>query len=173
VVFDGEGYFMGAGLAEVLAAEHYSVQLVTPAAQVAFFCDATRESVLLRRRLHELGVAMRANSTLVEIGPTEARFSDEFDGSFEMATDAVVLVTQRLSNESLYLDLVSDEASARAEGLKAVYRVGDCVAPRLLADTIFDGHRLAREIDSPDARIPLPPRRERATVSAAPAAFPG
>jgi len=29
-----------------------------------------------------------------------------------------------------------------------VFAIGDCVAPRLLADCVFDGHRLAREIDS-------------------------
>ena len=35
------------------------------------------------------------------------------------------------------------------------------MAPRLLAEAIFDGHRLAREIDSPDPEIALPYLRER------------
>ncbi|MGH3267231.1 MAG: hypothetical protein ACRDNS_35210, partial [Trebonia sp.] len=48
-----------------------------------------------------------------------------------------------------------------AVGGPAVYAIGDCVAPRLIADCIFDGHRLAREIDSDDPRRPLPFRRER------------
>jgi dimethylamine/trimethylamine dehydrogenase len=42
-----------------------------------------------------------------------------------------------------------------------VYAIGDCVAPRLTADCVFDGHRLAREIDSADPRRPLPYARER------------
>jgi dimethylamine/trimethylamine dehydrogenase len=42
-----------------------------------------------------------------------------------------------------------------------VYRIGDAVAPRLLSEAVFDGHRLAREIDSPDPETPLPYRRER------------
>ena len=37
---------------------------------------------------------------------------------------------------------------SRAEGIEALYRIGDCVAPRIIAEAIFDGHRLAREIDS-------------------------
>jgi hypothetical protein len=41
-----------------------------------------------------------------------------------------------------------------------VYRTGDCVAPRWLVDTVFDGHRLAREIDSPDPAVSLPILRE-------------
>jgi electron transfer flavoprotein alpha subunit len=39
--------------------------------------------------------------------------------------------------------------------------VGDCVAPRLLAEAIFDGHRLAREIESADPDVALPYLRER------------
>jgi dimethylamine/trimethylamine dehydrogenase len=36
------------------------------------------------------------------------------------------------------------------------------VAPRLIADCVFDGHRLAREIDSDDPSVPLPYARELA-----------
>jgi dimethylamine/trimethylamine dehydrogenase len=35
------------------------------------------------------------------------------------------------------------------------------VAPQLIADAIFDGHRLAREIDSEKPAVPLPFVRER------------
>ena len=51
-----------------------------------------------------------------------------------------------------------------------VYRIGDCVAPRLLADAIWDGHRLGREIDSPDPSRPLPHLRERPGFEAVPLA---
>jgi hypothetical protein len=39
-------------------------------------------------------------------------------------------------------------------------------APQLIADCIFDGHRLAREIDSADPATPLPYLRERALAGA-------
>jgi len=55
-------------------------------------------------------------------------------------------------------------AQPRAEKIEGLYRIGDCVAPQLIADAIFDGHRLAREIDSADPARPLPSRRERALV---------
>jgi dimethylamine/trimethylamine dehydrogenase len=35
------------------------------------------------------------------------------------------------------------------------------------ADAIFDGHRLAREIDSPNPAVPLPFRRERLVLEVA------
>ena len=51
-----------------------------------------------------------------------------------------------------------------------MYRIGDCVAPRLIADAIFDGHRLAREIDSPNPEIALPYLRERPLMASTSAA---
>ena len=34
-----------------------------------------------------------------------------------------------------------------AEGITGFHRIGDQEAPRLIADCVFSGHRLAREID--------------------------
>ena len=58
-------------------------------------------------------------------------------------------------------ELVADHESLEAAGIEAVYRIGDCVAPRMISEAIFDGHRLAREIDSPDPARALPFDRER------------
>ena len=71
-----------------------------------------------------------------------------------------MLVTQRISDDALYHELRADEERLAAEGIEAVYRIGDCVAPQLIADAIFDGHRLAREIDgeNPARAAALPPR---------------
>ena len=38
--------------------------------------------------------------------------------------------------------------------------IGDAEAPRLIADATFSGHRLAREIEEPNAQLPLPYKRE-------------
>ena len=48
-----------------------------------------------------------------------------------------------------------------ANGVESVYMIGDAAAPRMIVDCIFDGHRLAREIDSADPAVPLPFIRER------------
>jgi dimethylamine/trimethylamine dehydrogenase len=80
----------------------------------------------------------------------------------ETAADEVVLVTARRSRDELYRALREDREILTREHVQAVYRVGDCAAPRLLADAIFDGHRLGRELDSPQPARPLAYRRERA-----------
>jgi dimethylamine/trimethylamine dehydrogenase len=161
VVFDGEGYFTAAGLAERLAGEGFSVELVTCLEKIAPICDETLEGPLLRQHLHDLGIGQRAGVMLTGIAPGLLAATDEFGDELELEADAVVLCTQRLSKEELYLELQADEEALRAEGVEAVYRIGDCVAPRIVAEAIFDGHRLAREIDSPDPSVPLPYKRER------------
>jgi len=165
VVFDCEGYFMGAGLAEKLALEGSEVELVTTLHQIAPFCDETLEGPLLREHLHRVGVRFRRATTITAIEKGVLRGTNEFGEPVELEADATVLVTQRVSDESLYLELASQPRSARDAGIAGLYRIGDCVAPRLLADAIFDGHRLAREIDSETPAIPRPYLRERPFVS--------
>ena len=48
LVYDADGYFMAAGLAEKLAGEGHSVELVTPHERIAPTCDETLEGPLLR-----------------------------------------------------------------------------------------------------------------------------
>jgi dimethylamine/trimethylamine dehydrogenase len=116
---------------------------------------------MLRQRLHEVGVRFRRSTTVAAIDGGRLAVLDEFGAATGLACDSVVLVTQRCSEDALYRQLAeSPEALAAAE-IRGLYRVGDCVAPRMLADAVFDGHRLGREIDSPDPSRPLPYLRER------------
>ena len=122
---------------------------------------------MLRQHLHQVGVRQRAGFAATEIGEGFVRGTDEFGEPVELAADAVVLATQRLSNEALYLELAQDLEGLRAEGIEALYRIGDCVAPRIVAEASYDGHRLAREIDSEDPATPLPYTRERIVLESA------
>jgi dimethylamine/trimethylamine dehydrogenase len=79
----------------------------------------------------------------------------------EIACDGVVLVTQRLSDCSIYDELSADEAALEEAGIKGVFLIGDAEAPGFIAQAVFSGHRLAREIDTPDPAIALPFIRER------------
>jgi dimethylamine/trimethylamine dehydrogenase len=161
VVYDSDGYFMGPDLAEKLTVAGFRVDFVTSLEDVSPFSHETLEQTFLKERLHELGVRMHRGTTIASVEPGRAAGTDEFGDPFELETDAVVLVTQRVSDDALYHELRADEARLEAEGVEAVYRIGDCVAPQLIADAIFDGHRLAREIDSETPAVPLPFLRER------------
>jgi dimethylamine/trimethylamine dehydrogenase len=163
-VIDYEGYFTGAGIAEVLRAEGREVELLTCFDLVAHYCDQTLEGVRLRRRLHDLGIGAHRAATATGIDRGGVDAADEFGRPFRIACDGVVMVTQRGSDDALHRALADDPDALAAAGVEQLHAIGDCVAPRLIADAIFDGHRLAREIDSPDPSRPLPYLRERPLV---------
>jgi dimethylamine/trimethylamine dehydrogenase len=160
LVYDADGYHFGAGLAELLAGEGHRVELATPYDVVAPECDDTLEGPLLRRRLHDAGVRVARNLTVTAVEADVVVAQGEFGEPLELEADAVVLVTQRVSDDALYHELRADAAALEAEGVEAVYRIGDCLTPRHVADAIWDGHRLGREIDSDDPSVPVPHRRE-------------
>jgi dimethylamine/trimethylamine dehydrogenase len=161
VVYDAEGYFVGPGIAELLATEGFEMHLVTSLDVVSPISDLTLEGPMLRQHLHEVGVAMHRGVTVLAVEPELVSGEDEFEEPWSMQTDGVVLVTQQVSDASLYRELVGDRVALDAAGIEHVYRIGDCVAPRMISEAIFDGHRLAREIDGPDPAVALPFDRER------------
>ncbi len=184
LVLDADGYFMGISLAELLADRGKRVTLVTPFASAAPYTDWTLEGPNLRRMMREKGIGERLSHWVerVEIGNalTVALFDLYRDGYRrtetptagalprrasttveEFACDSIVLCTARRSNDALYRGLKARQDEWAAHGLAGVHRAGDCLAPRYLADAVFDGHRLAREFDDPDPERPRAIIRER------------
>ena len=76
----------------------------------------------------------------------------------------MVLVTAQASDDALYRALVSDPQALEAAGIRAVHVIGDAVAPRMPSEAVFDGHRLARELESSDPDVALPWLRERPSI---------
>jgi len=161
VVYDTDGYYVGPGIAEHLAGEGYDVHLVTTYPVVSPISDGTLEGPMLRRHLHEVGVTATRDVTITSFAEGKVVGCDEFERDWSLPTDALVLVTQQESNDSLYQQLVADQTALGEAGIAAVYRIGDASAPRMISEAIFDGHRLAREIDSADPATPAPYLRER------------
>jgi dimethylamine/trimethylamine dehydrogenase len=169
LIVDNDGYFIGVSLADKLAVEGKKVTLMTHLAHIGPYMHFTLEAPNQHRKLHRLGVEIVTYHlpTRIEEGAVHAAHGyDEEGREHAWETDAVVLVTQRRSNETLYRELKDTIGmdALRAEGVTGLYRIGDCEAPRLIADCVFSGHRLAREIDSPDPSVPLPFKRERRVV---------
>jgi len=161
LVYDADGYFTGVAMVEMLLAAGKRVTIVTPAPNLGQFMFFTGEGFRVNRQIRAAGATVVNDHMVTEVSAGGARGQNVWSPDpVEWEADAVVLVTERKPNDSLYHELMADPDRLAAEEIEAVYRIGDCVAPRLIAESVFDGHRLAREIDSPDPTMPLPFRRE-------------
>lgn len=70
----------------------------------------------------------------------------------EQPSVSVVLITSRLGNEELYTELVGPDEIV-PNNLRSLTRIGDCLSPSTLAQTIYSGHRFARELEESDSII--------------------
>jgi len=150
IVYDAEGYFTGPGIAELLARDGLEVDLVTTFDVVSPISDLTVEGPLLRQALHDAGVRMHGGMTIASVEPGRVVGEDGFGEAWSLEADGVVMVTQQVSDDALYHELTADVPALEAAGIARVIRIGDCVAPRMISEAVFEGHRLAREIDLPD-----------------------
>jgi len=164
-VYDTDGYYVAPGVAEMLAADGFEVTVVTVFDVLSPVSDQTLEGDMLRAHLHRAGVSVRHGTTVTGIGTASVTGHDRYGKPWSAACDGVVLVTQQASLDTLYHELASDEAALTAAGVGGLYRIGDAVAPRMISEAIFDGHRLAREIDHKEPGHPAPYRRERADLA--------
>jgi dimethylamine/trimethylamine dehydrogenase len=149
-VYDAEGYFTGPGMAELLAKEGLDVTLVTPLEVVSPISDLTVEGPLLRRALHDAGIRTVTGVTIDRVGAGGASGETEFGDPWSLDVDGVVLVTQQVSDDALYHELAGDPEGLAAAGIRRLIRIGDAVAPRMLSEAVFEGHRAAREIELAD-----------------------
>ncbi len=163
LVLDNEAYYMGVTLAQKLAGEGHEVWLVTQRGEIAKYMEFTLEAPMMHRELHRLGVHMYPETMIEELDSGTVTTYNIWDPSHKdrFQVDSVVLCSARVSNDELYRELKADQAALEENGVEALYLIGDAGAPRMIVDSIFDGHRLAREIDSPNPALPLPFIRER------------
>jgi dimethylamine/trimethylamine dehydrogenase len=163
LVLENEAYFMGVSVAQKLAGEGHDVTLVTQAAEIANYMDYTLEAPMLHRDLDRLGVHIHTYTMLEKIEPGVCHAYDVWNPAHkqQFEVDTVVLCTARISDDELFRELKADKGRLEAEGIEGLYLIGDASAPRMIVDSVFDGHRLAREIDSPHPQMPLPFIRER------------
>jgi dimethylamine/trimethylamine dehydrogenase len=167
VVYDCETYFMGVGMAEKLVREGHDVTYVTPFEAIAPYTHYTLEFPRLNRTLRQLGVKIVLEHVLTGVEAGKAKLAEAWlEEESEIECDTVVLVTQRLSDDALYQQLNADPDALAGAGISGLYQIGDCILPSLIAEAVFSGHRLAREIDSPNPAVALPYIRERRLLNA-------
>src|SRR5215475_1703257 len=185
VILDADGYFMASSIAERLADQGKEVTIVTQHVKVAPMTDLTLEGFNMKRMMREKGIrertdhwveALRPAGNQVEVvaydlhrdgsqrttEPTAGVYPRRLGNAVEILNcDTVVLCTARESRTELYDTLYERRGEWGEKGIEVVVRAGDCLAPRYMADAIFDGHRIAREFESVNPERPKAVIRER------------
>jgi dimethylamine/trimethylamine dehydrogenase len=158
LVYDDDHHYLGSVLAELLRAKGTDVVFVTPAPDVSHWTHHTLEQHAVHRRLLELGVEIRTHQRLHAVGQrieTACVFTDRLR---QVDADAILLVTAREPQLALYDALETQRSRFDELGVRAMARVGDCLAPGTIAAAVYSGHKFARELGEEGAR---PFRRER------------
>jgi dimethylamine/trimethylamine dehydrogenase len=145
VIYDDDHYYMGGVLAELLATNGCKVSLVTPAPMISYWSQFTLEQERIQLKLLKLGVKLYPQHVLSEIGADYVRLANSISGDLiELPRDGVVLVSDRVPNDSLYHSLKPALDEGKLQSLKII---GDAEAPNIIAQAVFAGHLAAREFD--------------------------
>jgi dimethylamine/trimethylamine dehydrogenase len=161
VIYDDDHYYMGGVLAELLAQKGCQVTIVTPAPVISYWTQFTLEQDRILARLLRMGVAMMPNTLVDQIERDHVRVKQKLTGKpAELPAAAVVLVTDRVPNDSLYAALVPALQDGSLSSLRAI---GDAEAPNTIAQAVFSGHLAAREFDEPPYQE-TPFKVERITI---------
>jgi dimethylamine/trimethylamine dehydrogenase len=145
VVFDDDCFYMGSVLAELLARRGRTVTFVTPESQVSPWSRNTLEQARIQKRLIGLGVEIVTAMAFAGRTQDQLELSCVYSGRTRPVDCATLVpVTARLPDETLWLELKAREDEWPDAGIKTVTRLGDCLAPGLIAAAVYSGHQYAR-----------------------------
>ncbi|RAR99188.1 FAD-dependent oxidoreductase [Ensifer adhaerens] len=154
VLFDDDHYYMGSALAELLRMKGIEVTFVTPATDVSAWTHNTLEQHRIQKRLLELGVQIITAHSIERLVSGGVSLSCIYTGRTKtIEGEAVLLVTSREPEQTLYDQLLSKAAEREAAGIRTVKLIGDCNAPGTVAAAVYAGHRAARLTDGSDDNV--------------------
>ncbi|MET0133275.1 MAG: NAD(P)-binding protein [Kibdelosporangium sp.] len=150
VLFDDDHYYMAGVIAERLVERGCEVTFVTPESLVSAFTQYTTEQRRIQRRMLESCAAVHLATTLTRAEAGLAHLSCVHTGRETVVpADAIVLVTGAVPRDQLYSELQAlDESTLLAAGIRRVVRVGDCLAPGIIAAAVYSGHLFARTLNT-------------------------
>jgi len=145
VLYDDDHYYMGGVLAELLAEQGCDITLVTPAPLISYWSQFTLEQERIQYQLMKLGVKLYPQYVLSGIESDCATLINTISGEgLDLQSDGVVLVSDRISNDSLYYELKPALEEGKINWLRVI---GDAEAPNIIAQAVFSGHLAAREFE--------------------------
>ena len=165
IVYDDDHFYLGGVIAELLHAGGAQVTIATPAVDVSNWTHNTLEQEAIQSRLMNIGVSIRTNVSLDEIGFDHIRVSCVYTEIVtEVPADHVVLVTAMSPHDVLYNELLATQDKWADAGIDSVDRIGDCLVPGTIASAVYSGHNWARALGEPEDDRETPFMREHILV---------
>jgi dimethylamine/trimethylamine dehydrogenase len=156
VIFDDDRNYMGSVLAELAAIAGHETIFVTPAPVVAPWTVHTLEQSRIQKRLIERGVRILALHELVGMDAGQLCLACVYSGRKQVIDcGTLVLVTSRVPNDRLWVELKGRQHDWADAGIKSVTRIGDCLAPGLIVTANRSGHEYARGMGAVGPQVPL------------------
>jgi mycofactocin system FadH/OYE family oxidoreductase 2 len=137
LVVDLQGFYQAAGVAELLAGRGKRVEIASPNLYVGQGLGPTLDLEMWYRRAHQLGITMTPDVTVLAVEGSTVRGVHNYSGREVewRGVDSVVTAAPNRVNDELYFALKGKVA--------ALYRIGDCLAPRRVDAAILEGYRVA------------------------------
>jgi dimethylamine/trimethylamine dehydrogenase len=143
LVYDDDHYYMGGVLAELLAQNGCQVTLITPAPMISYWTQFTLEQERILKRLLDLKVTLLTQHAIASSRPSDAVIANTITSAeTTLPCEAIVLVTDRAPEDSLFQELIPALQEHRLDTLRLI---GDAEAPNIIAQAVFSGHLAARE----------------------------
>ncbi len=151
IIYDADATYLGSALAEQCCSWGLAVTFITPAVMVSPWTELTLEQKRIQQRLVDLGVQIIVSHTLdAVIDTTRLQIRENYTGAMqELSCDALVLVTTREPDNTLYRTLMMDRKERADQGVSSISAIGDCNAPTTIAGAVFAGHRFGRDLGNP------------------------
>ena len=166
LVFDDDNFYLGAVIAEKLTGDGHAVTLVTTDSKVSSWTENTLEQHRIQARVLELGIEVVTAHTIAQIHADKVECTCIFTNHLRTVTArSVVMVTSRQPNNQIYLALRENPEKLASAGIRSVSAIGDCNNPSTIATAIYEGHRVARELDAAPVDPDMPFRREQIALA--------
>ena len=166
LVFDDDNFYLGAVIAEKLTGDGHAVTLVTTDSKVSSWTENTLEQHRIQARVLELGIEVVTAHTIAQIHADKVECTCIFTNHLRTVTaGSVVMVTSRQPNNQIYLALRENPEKLASAGIRSVSAIGDCNNPSTIATAIYEGHRVARELDAAPVDPDMPFRREQIALA--------
>ncbi|MCK4273249.1 MAG: mycofactocin system FadH/OYE family oxidoreductase 2 [Dehalococcoidales bacterium] len=137
---DNDGHHQATATAELLADRGRKVHIVTSSPTIGSELGPPQDSYLSHQRLAQKGVTFTPDFAVVEIKGLEVNGLNFYSNEWRTFSDydSVVYALGNRAEDGLY--------KALKGGVKELYRIGDCVAPRKIDMAILEGENIGRMI---------------------------